>query len=58
MLMGRQKAYSEVLLLVSTLSLMGAIVGYLNKGLVLLTIAYFLLSLVGLIRGAQAYRST
>ncbi|WP_229871419.1 hypothetical protein [Halarchaeum grantii] len=57
LLLQRQKAYSITLLIAGVLSLIFAVVGYLNQGFVTLTILYVLLAIVGIIRGGQAYRA-
>jgi O-antigen ligase len=57
-LLQMQKAYSVALLIVGILAFVFAILGYLNRGLVTLTILYILLAIVGIVRGGQAYRAT
>jgi len=58
LLLKLQKAYSVIMMAVGVLALVFTVLGYLNLGLVNMTVLYALLAVLGIVRGGQAYRAT
>lgn len=58
LLLEMKKIYSIIMIIVGIIALLFTILNYLDHGIVALTILYTLITILGIVRGSQAYQTT